>query len=263
MKKDLHILKIGGKVLADRQQLQAVLQDFAAINGAKILVHGGGKTGTEIAQKLGVETKMIQGRRITDSAMLEVAVMVYGGLMNKGLVAQLQALGKNALGLTGADLDIIRSIKRPIKEIDYGFAGDIVAVKDQKLKELLETDVLPVLAPLTHDGKGQMLNTNADTIASTVAQAMSPHFGVKLIYSFEKAGVLADAEDDDSLIPQLEPKSYERYKADGVIAGGMIPKLDNAFSALESGVSRVYICKASALSNWKTPDFRGTEIFLP
>lgn len=263
MKKDLYILKIGGKVLADPKQLHTVLKDFASIDSAKILVHGGGKTGTEIAKKLGVATKMIQGRRITDAAMLDVAIMVYGGLMNKGLVSQLQALGKNALGLTGADLDIIRSKKRPVKEIDYGFAGDIISVNDQKLKELLETAVLPVLAPLTHDGAGQMLNTNADTIASTVAQAMSTHFRVKLIYSFEKTGVLADAEDDDSLIPQLEPKSYERYKADGVIAGGMVPKLDNAFSALESGVSRVYICHASALSDLNTSDFTGTEIFLP
>lgn len=262
-KEALYILKIGGKILSDAEQLTQVLKAFSRIDSVKILVHGGGKTGTEVAERLGVVTKMIQGRRITDAAMLEVAMMVYGGLMNKGLVAQLQSLQKNALGLTGADLDIIRSVKRPVGDIDYGFVGDIISVNDQKLKELLQAKILPVLAPLTHDGSGQMLNTNADTIASTVAKAMAAHFRVKLIYSFEKAGVLKDPEDDASLIQQLEPASYERYKAESVIAGGMIPKLDNAFSALESGVSRVYICHASAISGINTSAFTGTEIFLP
>lgn len=262
MKKPLYILKIGGKVLSDPAQCNSLLQAFSKIEAAKILVHGGGKTGTEIAEKLGVEAKMIDGRRITDEAMLKVAMMVYGGLMNKGVVAQLQAFGENAIGLTGADMDVIRSIKRPVKEIDYGFAGDIVKVNDERLLKLLEEGILPVMAPLTHDGKGQMLNTNADTIASTVARSMAEHFEVHLIYSFEMSGVLKDPSDQDSLIPLLEPDSYERYKAEGIIAGGMIPKLDNAFSALASGVHRVYICHSSAIGGLNTNTFRGTQIFL-
>ncbi|MEM8891832.1 MAG: acetylglutamate kinase [Bacteroidota bacterium] len=262
MKKPLYILKIGGKVLSDPAQCNSLLQAFSQLDAAKILVHGGGKTGTEIAEKLGVEAKMIDGRRITDEAMLEVAMMVYGGLMNKGVVAQLQSLGTNALGLTGADLDVITSIKRPVKEIDYGFAGDIVKVNDQQLFNLLEAGILPVMAPLTHDGKGQMLNTNADTIASTVARSMAAHFEVHLIYSFEMSGVLKDPKDQDSLIPLLDIESYERYKEEGVIVGGMIPKLDNAFSALASGVHRVYICHASAIAGLNTNTFRGTQIFL-
>ncbi|MEM6800257.1 MAG: acetylglutamate kinase [Bacteroidota bacterium] len=262
MKQKLYILKIGGKILSDPQACKALLQSFASIEAAKLLVHGGGKTGTEIADKLGVEAKMIDGRRITDGAMLEVAMMVYGGLMNKGVVAQLQALGENALGLTGADMDVIRSIKRPVKKIDYGFAGDIIRVNDEQLKKLLEAGILPVMAPLTHDGQGQILNTNADTIASTVACSLSRHFEVHLIYSFEMTGVMKNPADKTSLIPQLNPDSYAQYKAAGVITGGMIPKLDNAFSALEEGVCKVYICHASALAQIGKPDFSGTQISL-
>ena len=262
MKQKLYILKIGGKVLSDPQACKALLQSFAAIDSAKLLVHGGGKTGTEIAEKLGVKTKMVEGRRITDEAMLEVAMMVYGGLMNKGVVAQLQALGENALGLTGADMDVIRSVKRPVKKIDYGFAGDIIKVNDGKLKMLLDAGILPVMAPLTHDGKGQMLNTNADTIAATVARSLSAHFEVHLVYSFEMPGVMKNPEDKSSLIPQLNVDSYAEYKAAGIIAGGMIPKLDNAFSALQEGVNKVYICHASALAQIGKSDFRGTQISL-
>lgn len=262
MKNVLNILKIGGKVLSDPEQLAGALAAFSQIPTAKILVHGGGKTGTEVAQQLGVKVQMIEGRRITDAAMLDVAMMVYGGLKNKGLVAALQALDQNALGLTGADLNLIRSIKRPVKKIDYGFVGDIVEVNRPQVHKLLKGGIVPVLAPLTHDASGQMLNTNADTIASTVAQAMADDFEVNLIYSFEKKGVLKDPEDEESLIAELEPASYERYKAEGVIAGGMIPKLDNAFSALASGVSCVYICKASAVAHVNEPNFVGTRIFL-
>ncbi|MEM7659073.1 MAG: acetylglutamate kinase [Bacteroidota bacterium] len=258
----LTLLKIGGKVLDHPATLQQVLDDFASLAGPKILVHGGGKTATQVAAKLGIEAPLIQGRRVTSPEMMKVAMMVYGGLMNKQLVSMLQARGCQALGLTGADLDVIRAEKRPVKEIDYGLAGDIVAVNGEALRDLLLRGIVPVLAPLTHDGQGHMLNTNADTIASTVARTLAPGEEVHLVFGFEKAGVMEDPADESSLIHELLPEDFARYRAQGVIAGGMIPKLSNAFEALEAGVHRVYICHASKISTLGSRDFVGTVIRL-
>ena len=260
--KKLIIVKIGGKVLDDAPQLDRLLDDFTSLAGGKVLVHGGGKAATEIAARLGIASQMVDGRRITDAPMLNVAVMVYGGLMNKQIVAKLQARGQKALGLTGADLDLIRAHKRPVKTIDYGFVGDIAAVDAGELQALLTRETVPVFAPLTHDGQGQLLNTNADTIASAVATAASRHFQVSLVYCFEKAGVLLDPEDEASVIPHLNPETYAAHKIGGVIVAGMIPKLDNAFDALRQGVYRVYICHARALAALASPSFIGTEIAL-
>ena len=256
----LTLLKIGGKVLEDNAALGGLLDRFAALPGARLLVHGGGKAAGELAQRLGVEAPMIGGRRITNQAMLEIATMVYGGLMSRQLVAGLQARGLQAVGLTGADLDVIRAHKRPVGEIDYGLAGDIDAVNVPVLDDFLQRGVVPILAPLTHDGAGQLLNTNADTIASATAQALAPHWEVHLVYTFERPGVLTDPDDDASLIPTLDPARYAAYRAQGVIAGGMLPKLDNAFAALAGGVARVYICQAQALDTLYRADFRGTII---
>ncbi|MEM6768039.1 MAG: acetylglutamate kinase [Bacteroidota bacterium] len=258
--KEVLVMKIGGKVIDDLPALQSFLTSWAKLPGKKILIHGGGKSATQVAAKLGVDAPMIQGRRITNEGMLEVAMMVYGGLVNKRIVSFLQKLDVNALGLTGADLNVIKAHKRPVKEIDYGFAGDIDAVDGDILSYLLEKGITPVMAPLTHDQQGQMLNTNADTIAATVASALSSHFSVRLMYTFEKAGVLTDAEDENSIIPELTPALYASYKADGTIADGMIPKLDNAFSALKSGVKAVYIGKQEAMHTIYQPSFSGTTI---
>jgi acetylglutamate kinase len=190
---------------------------------------------------------MVDGRRITDAETLKVVTMVYGGLVNKNIVAGLQARGINALGLTGADMDVIRSVKRPVKEVDYGFVGDVSKVNVSFLAELIQRDIVPVMAPLTHDGKGNMLNTNADTIAGEMAKALSACFDVTLIYCFEKKGVLRDENDDDSVIPQITRADFERYVIEGVIQGGMIPKLQNSFDAIEAGVSEVVITLASAI----------------
>lgn len=260
--KKLSIIKIGGKVLDDAVQLAQLLEDFAGLIGERILVHGGGKAATQMAGRLGIETQMVEGRRITDASMLEVAIMVYGGLMNKQIVAKLQARNIPAIGLTGADLDIIRAHKRIVETINYGYVGDIDSVNTSELTALLDRGIAPVFAPLTHDGNGQLLNTNADTIAASVARAASENREVHLIYCFEKAGVLLDPEDDASVIAQLTPDLYATYKTSGIIAAGMIPKLDNAFAALRAGVHRVYICQATALSKMGTPAFIGTEILL-
>ena len=245
---DLTIVKVGGKVVEDKQSLALLLDLFAQIEGAKILVHGGGRTATDIAAKLGLESKYVNGRRITDEETLEVVTMVYGGLVNKNIVAQLQARGINACGLTGADLNVIEAKKRPVKDIDYGFAGDVVAVNHTMLNALLKLDVMPVMAPLTHNKQGIMLNTNADTIAAETAKAMSKLYKVKLVYCFEKAGVLKDENDDDSVIANLDKRSYSEYVASGVIAGGMIPKLENAFQAIDAGVNEVIITKFENLN---------------
>lgn len=245
---DLTIVKVGGKVVEDKQSLALLLDLFAQIEGAKILVHGGGRTATDIAAKLGIVSKYVNGRRITDEETLEVVTMVYGGLVNKNIVAQLQARGINACGLTGADLNVIEAKKRPVKDIDYGFAGDVVAVNNTMLNALLTLDVMPVMAPLTHNKQGVILNTNADTIAAETAKAMSKLYKVKLVYCFEKAGVLKDENDDDSVIANLDKFSYSEYVASGVIAGGMIPKLENAFEAIDAGVSEVIITKFENLN---------------
>ncbi len=223
------------------------MQAFAQVSPPKILVHGGGKIATQTAAKLQIETQMVEGRRITDRPMLDVVTMVYGGLVNKNLVAQLQALNCNAIGLTGADAGVIRSVKRPVKDIDYGFVGDIEEVNRGQMESLLRSDLVPVMAPLTYSSEGLLLNTNADTMASALAVALARSYNVNLVYCFEKKGVLSDPDDDDAVIPELTPASYADYKASGVINKGMIPKLDNAFRALEAGVGRVTICHAEDL----------------
>ena len=248
MKEKLTIVKVGGAVVEDELQLSQLLKDFGAINGRKVLVHGGGRKATKMAERLGIETKMVNGRRITDAAMLEVVTMVYGGLVNKYLVAQLQANGINALGLTGADANVILSHKRPLKDgIDYGFVGDVDYVAHQTLAHLIEAGIIPVMAPLTHDAEGHILNTNADTIASETAKALANSYNVTLIFSFEKKGVLSNPDDDDSVIPVITKEDFERYKADGTISGGMLPKIENALRAVEAGVSRVIITLATAI----------------
>ena len=248
MKEKLTIVKVGGAVVEDELQLSQLLKDFGAIEGRKVLVHGGGRKATKMAERLGIETKMVNGRRITDAAMLEVVTMVYGGLVNKYLVAQLQANGINALGLTGADANVILSHKRPLKDgIDYGFVGDVDYVAHQTLAHLIEAGITPVMAPLTHDAEGHILNTNADTIASETAKALANNYDVTLIFSFEKKGVLSNPDDDDSVIPVITKEDFERYKADGTISGGMLPKIENALKAVEAGVSRVIITLATAI----------------
>ncbi|HJF92417.1 MAG TPA: acetylglutamate kinase [Mediterranea massiliensis] len=248
MKEKLTLIKVGGKIVEEEATLHRLLDDFAAIEGRKVLVHGGGRSATKLAERLGIESRMVNGRRITDAETLKVVTMVYGGLVNKNIVAGLQARGVNALGLTGADMDVIRSVKRPVKDIDYGFVGDVKQVNAALLGDLIAKGVVPVMAPLTHDGEGHMLNTNADTIAGETAKALATLFDVTLVYCFEKKGVLRDEHDDDSVIPVLTPAEFKQLVADGVIQGGMIPKLENSFEALETGVSEVVITLASAIN---------------
>lgn len=244
----LTVIKVGGKIVEEKESLQELLDRFCAIPGRKVLVHGGGRSATKVAAQLGIESQMVNGRRITDAAMLEIVTMVYGGLVNKNIVAQLQARGINALGLTGADLNVLRSDKRPLKDgVDYGFVGDVKEANSEILAKLIGEGIVPVMAPLTHDGKGTMLNTNADTIAQETAKTLAKHFDVTLIYSFEKKGVLRDAEDDDSVISHITRDEFLQYVAEGVIQGGMIPKLENAFQAIDSGVEKVVITLASAI----------------
>ena len=248
MKEKLTIVKVGGAVVEDELQLSQLLRDFSAIEGRKVLVHGGGRRATKVAEQLGIETKMVNGRRITDAQMLEVVTMVYGGLVNKQVVARLQANGINAIGLTGADANVIRSHKRPLKDgIDYGFVGDVDQADGEMLSRFIEAGITPVMAPLTHNGEGHILNTNADTIASETAKALASLYDVTLIYSFEKPGVMRNPDDDTSLIPEITRADFERYKADGTISGGLLPTIENALAAVESGVSRVIITLATAI----------------
>lgn len=244
----LTVIKVGGKIVEEEESLKQLLDDFARIEGHKILVHGGGRSATKIAERLGIQSNMVDGRRITDAATLQIVTMVYGGLVNKNIVARLQALDVNALGLTGADMDVIRSEKRPVKGIDYGFVGDVKHVKSETLQWLIDKDIVPIMAPLTHDGKGNILNTNADTIAAETAQAMSAHYDVTLVYCFEKKGVLMDENDDNSVISRLDKELYQKYIDEGVITGGMLPKLDNAFRSIEKGVKAVIITQASEIA---------------
>lgn len=243
----LTVIKVGGKIVEEEATLNQLLDDFATIPGHKVLVHGGGRSATKIASQLGIESRMVDGRRITDADTLRVVTMVYGGLVNKNIVAGLQARGVNALGLTGADMNVIRSVKRAVKEVDYGFVGDVEKVDASLLADLIGKGVVPVMAPLTHDGNGHMLNTNADTIAGETAKALSAFFDVTLVYCFEKKGVLRDENDDDSVIPQITRSEFDRYVAEGVIQGGMIPKLENSFNAINGGVSEVVITLASTI----------------
>ncbi len=243
----LTLIKVGGKIVEEEDTLKQLLTDFSAIEGHKVLVHGGGRSATAIASRLGIESRMVNGRRITDEETLKVVTMVYAGLVNKTIVARLQALNMNALGLSGADLNYMRSEKRPVKEIDYGFVGDVKEVNAGILADLIHKGVVPVLAPLTHDKKGNMLNTNADTIAGEAAKALTRYFDVILVFCFEKKGVLMDENDDESVIPEITRPLFDEYVGKGIIQGGMIPKLENSFEAIQAGVKQVVITKATEI----------------
>ncbi|GAA4435664.1 acetylglutamate kinase [Ravibacter arvi] len=257
----LSVIKIGGNIIDNPEASKNFLEKFSDLPGAKILIHGGGKVATQTASRLGIETRMVEGRRITDRAMLEVVTMVYGGLVNKNIVATLQSLKTNAIGLTGADAGIIEAEKRPVKTIDYGYVGDVKSVNSAILTNFLENGLVPVIAPLTFSAAGDLLNTNADTMASAAAVALAGNFNVSLIYCFEKDGVLSDPDNDESVISALEPGLYATYKQSGVINKGMIPKLDNSFDALAKGVGRVVICHAKDL-HAAVEGSKGTQIHL-
>jgi acetylglutamate kinase len=259
--KKLSVIKIGGNVIDNSEKLHQFLLDFRDLPGDKILIHGGGKIATELGVSLGVEAKMVEGRRITDIETLRIVTMVYAGLINKNMVAQLQAKGCNAIGLTGADGNIIKAVKRPVKDIDYGYVGDLDAasVAAGTLDSLLSAGLVPVLCAITHDGDSQLLNTNADTIASAVAVAMSALYDTSLIYCFEKRGVMRDIDDDNSLVTEIPMNQFEGLKQEGVVSGGMIPKLHNAFEAIKSGVTAVYIGKADELPQINGNNF-GTRL---
>ena len=247
-KERLTLVKVGGKVVETPASLHLLLQRFCALEGRKVLVHGGGRTATLVAEQLGVETHMIDGRRVTDADMLRIVTMVYGGLVNKNLVAALQQCGVNALGLTGADMHVIRSHRRaPRGGIDYGYVGDVDRVDGARLAALVRSGITPVMAPLTHDGEGHLLNTNADTIAGETAKALAPHFDVTLVYTFEHAGVLTDASREESVIPLITPALFARLREEGVVSGGMLPKIENSLQAVAAGVRRVVITCATPL----------------
>lgn len=248
MKQQITIVKVGGKIVENPETLNQLLHDFSALPGKKVLVHGGGRTATDMASRLGIETHMVEGRRITDADMLRVVTMVYAGLVNKNVVARLQGCGVNALGLTGADMDVIRSHRRPLKNgIDYGFVGDVDHVDGERLSMLVEAGITPVMAPLTHNGQGDILNTNADTIAAETAKALAAHYDVTLVYCFEHAGVLTNPDDEESVIPLITREKFELLKADGTVSGGMLPKIENSLAAVEAGVKRVVITKANKI----------------
>jgi acetylglutamate kinase len=252
MKKEkLTLVKVGGKIVEEEDTLKNLLRDFSRIEGFKVLVHGGGRSATKLAERLGIESRMVNGRRVTDAETLRVVTMVYGGLVNKNIVAGLQALNVNALGLTGADINLIRSKKRPVAEVDYGFVGDMKEVNADLLALLIHEGIVPVLAPLTHDKQGHILNTNADTIAGETAKALAKHFDVTLVFCFEKKGVLRDEKDDESVIPELNRTMFNQLVEEGVIQGGMIPKLENAFQAVDAGVKEVVITQASEIHQGK------------
>lgn len=259
-KKELYIVKIGGNIIDNPAALESFLTDFSNIKQAKILIHGGGKIATQLGEKMGITTQMVDGRRITDVETLNLVTMVYGGLINKNIVAKLQQKGINALGLTGADAATITSEKRPSQPIDYGFVGDIKKVNSVIINTFLEANLVPIFAPLTADNLGQILNTNADTLANEIAIAMNEYFDVNLIYCFEKNGVLADINDDNSVINELQYTHYQQDKMNGNINKGMIPKLDNAFKAKQKGVAKVIICHAANLPYYGTSKQIGTLI---
>ena len=240
-KQKLYVLKIGGKVLADERQYQALLTSFAAVNAPKILVHGGGNKANEILQKLGQTGQMVKGRRVTDANALEVVTMVYAGLLNKKLVAQLQALGCNALGMSGADANAIQAVKRPPKPFDYGWVGDIEMVNKSMIVKFLELNITPVFSSITHDKKGQLLNTNADTVVTALAVALAGDYEVHLRYHFDKIGVLNDAQNETSFFKTIHLADYRECQENGIISEGMLPKLDNAFRAKAAGVHQVFI----------------------
>jgi acetylglutamate kinase len=243
----LFVIKIGGNVIDDEPALSAFLKCFAGIKEKKILVHGGGKMATRIAEAMGIPQQLMEGRRITDAETLKIVTMVYAGYINKDIVARLQANGCNALGLSGADANTILAHKRIHPRIDYGFVGDIDAVDTAFIRHLLDREITPVLSPVTHDKKGSLLNTNADTIAQELGKAMSGLYDTSLVYCFERSGVLADVADNGSVIPEIGPASYIDLKCRGIIAEGMVAKMDNAFAALDGGIQNVIIGKAEDL----------------
>lgn len=243
----LYVVKIGGNIIDDEHKLTAFLKDFSHLRGNKILVHGGGKLATRMAEKMNIPQQMVEGRRITDAETLKIVTMVYAGYINKNIVAQLQAMGCNAIGLTGADGNAIQAHKRVHPSIDYGFAGDVDMIHSSLFRNLLDAGLVPVVAPITHDKKGTLLNTNADTMAQELARSLSTFYPAELIYSFEKSGVLLDAADEASVIATITPAYYRELKEKGLVFAGMIPKLDNAFSALSSGVRKVIIGKAEEI----------------
>lgn len=257
----LQIIKIGGNVIDNESALQQFLKDFSQLRGNKILVHGGGKLATQLSKQMGIIPNLIDGRRITDEETLKVVTMMYAGWVSKNLVASLQAKNVNALGMSGADMNLITAVKRPVKEIDYGFVGDIVKVNTDTIKTLIENGIVPLVCALTHNQQGQLFNTNADTIAAELAIAASKVFEVSLIYCFEKPGVMMDPDDESSLIEKIDSTSYKELKQKGIIAAGMLPKMYNCYQALEKGVAKVLIMQAS---NLKTIDsgFRGTTLLL-
>ena len=255
----LTLVKVGGAIVEDADSLSSLLDKFASIEGQKVLVHGGGRSATRIAERLGLPQQMVAGRRVTDADTLRVVTMVYAGLVNKNIVAQLQARGINALGLTGADMNVISSHRRPPKQVrmddgstqtvDYGFVGDIDQVNADLLADLIAKGVVPVMCPIGHDTQGSLLNTNADTIAAEVAKALARNFEVTLVYCFEKRGVLRDADDDDSVIPCITQAEFPVLVEQGIVSGGMLPKLENAFDAIQAGVQEVVITRADALDH--------------
>lgn len=253
----LTIIKIGGKVVEDHDNLMMFLNEFNKVSGYKILVHGGGPTATETAARLGINTELVDGRRITDESMLNVIVMVYAGLINKKIVAGLQSLGCNAMGLSGADLDLIRAKKRQHPEIDYGFVGDVEDVNTRELRLLLDEGVVPVIAPVTHDGNSQLLNTNADTVAAAMANELSNYYNVYLVYCFEKKGVLAEITNEESVISHLTYDDFLTLKDKGTVVSGMIPKLENGFNAKRNGTKEVIITNAQNISTG-----RGTRLVI-
>ena len=252
IKEKLNIIKVGGAIVEDETSLEGLLMSFSSLKGKKILVHGGGKIATQVASKLGIETQMIDGRRITSAPMLKVVTMVYGGLVNKDIVARLQALGENAIGLTGADMNLIMSVKRPVDPVNFGYVGDVKFVNVRSLKSLPEAGAVPVLAPLTHDKEGTMLNTNADTIASSVAKALSGEYSVTLTFCSSTPGVLKDVNDPTTLVSKISKADFRAMVSDGSISEGMIPKLQNAFEAINAGVSKVVITSAGNLEGGTT-----------
>lgn len=245
----LYVIKIGGNIIDDNAKLKAFLKDFASLNEKKILIHGGGKLATRMAEELGIEQKLLDGRRITDAETLKIVTMVYAGYINKNIVAALQSFDCNAIGLCGADGDSILAHKRKHPVMDYGYVGDVDAINTDLLDTLLQKNISIVFAPITHDQQGQLLNTNADTIAQEIAKGMSESYGVELIYAFEKSGVLLNAEDDSSVIPEISLSYFKELKEKKKIFAGMLPKLDNAFAAIDGGVKKVIIGKAEDLQS--------------
>ena len=246
-KDNIYIIKIGGNIIDDDEKLQTFLKAFVQVEGKKLLIHGGGKLATRMAEKMNIPQQLVDGRRITDAETLKIVTMVYAGFINKNIVATLQSLRCNAIGLCGPDGNVIKAHKRIHPTLDYGYVGDVDHIDTSLLETLLNQNLSVVIAPITHNGEAQLLNTNADTIAQEMAKALSNLYNVHLIYSFEKSGVLLNAEDDSTVIPQLKPSYYSKLKEEGAIFAGMIPKLDNAFSALSAGVTKVIIGKAEQL----------------